>query len=229
MGTRDIAFGRIADLRRPAYRKMYEDAYRADLERYGHELTLEEANQRLEERRRAKVEIVATSRERSQTKFIPKEAILLIANWALPIGEPDPNASIENWNEFARIAEFLYGERLPTIRLWIRFKRYIIGATPDGVADDYVYEFKATSQMGRRLEAIREASIRQAILYAYAFRRPRVKVQIAKFPLPKNPWPLKVGDLPEPGIETISRPTKPEEALAILKEFDEAFGAEGKG
>jgi hypothetical protein len=138
-----------------------------------------------------------------------------------------PEAAIGDALELGRVADFLYGEDLPTIRLWIHHKQYVIGAVPDGVADDYVYEFNSTSQTGRRLEAIREASIRQAILCAYAFRRPRIKVQIAKFPLPKNPWPLKVKDLPEPGIETISRPTKPEEALAILREFDEAFRAEG--
>jgi hypothetical protein len=39
----------------------------------------------------------------------------------------------------------------------------------------------------------------------------------------KEAFPIRVGDLPKPHVETISKPATEEEALAILSKFDMEF------
>jgi len=130
---------------------------------------------------------------------------------------------IDNPIELGLIAQILYAERLPTIRLWIHFKEYVIGVVPDGLTDSYAYEFKATTQTGKDALNVRDQAVRQAQLYAYAFKRPNIKIQIAHFQLARDAFPIKVKDLPKPGIATLSSPSSEDEALAILHDFDAAF------
>ena len=121
------------------------------------------------------------------------------------------------------MAEVLYAEKLPTIRMWIHFKEYDIGFVPDGIGQDYVYEFKATTQTGKDALDVRDQAVRQAQLYAYAFKRPNIKAQIAHFQLARDAFPIKVKDLPKPDIATSSSPSSEDAALAILHDFDAAF------
>lgn len=86
-----------------------------------------------------------------------------------------------------------------------------------------MYEFKATTLTGREAEEVRDQAIRQAQLYAYAFKRPHIKVQTAQFQLSSSSFPLKVRDLPKPDIATSSKSACNDEALAIMGEFDRAF------
>jgi len=98
-----------------------------------------------------------------------------------------------------------------------------MGVVPDGVAGDYVYEFKATTLTGREVDEVKDQAIRQAQLYAYAFKRPNIKAQIAHFQLSKEAFPIKVKDLPKPEVATVHRPAAENEALGILDGFDRAF------
>jgi len=50
-----------------------------------------------------------------------------------------------------------------------------------------------------------------------------IKVQIAHFELSRQPYPLKVRDLPKPEIATTFRPASEDGASRILREFDLAF------
>jgi hypothetical protein len=149
--------------------------------------------------------------------------LLKLNRFLLEPEDVDPDIVIQDSFEFGNVADILYAERLPTIRLWNHFKNYVIGGTPDGVAESYVYEFKATTQTGKEVERIKKMAARQALLYAYVFRRPCIKVQVTQFQLEKNPFPTKVKDLPRPEVATIDRHASQDEALAILQDFDLAF------
>jgi len=201
VGAHDIAHGEAKRLRDPRYRKQYELAYQEDLKKYDGELTLDRANERL----------LVQSKTRPMNRYLLKPENV------------DGDIAIENAFELGEVVEILYGEKLPTVRLWIHFKEYIIGGVPDGITDDYVYEFKATTQSGRRVEDVKRRAVRQALIYAYAFKRPNIKVQVAHFQLPKDAFPLKVKDLPKPDVATTSRPASDDETLAILCGFDKAF------
>jgi len=245
VGTHDVSHGKVASLRQPEYRKKYEQAYRDDLKKYGEELTLDRANKRLLMRSITRPVVLRLWREVSSgerhsklsgteaslMKFVhqlprkplPKEKLLNMNRYLLEPEDVDVGISIEDPFELGHMGEILFAEKLPTVRLWVHFKEYLIGGVPDGVAGSYVYEFKSTAQTGRRVEAVKRMAERQALIYSYAFKRPNIKVQVAQFSLNSQRFPIKVKDLPKPQVSTISRPASENEALAILEEFDHAF------
>jgi len=245
VGTHDITHSKVGSLRRSEYRKKYEQAYLEDMKQYGGELTLDCANRRLlglsktretvlrmwdeacsgmprKNMNGAEASIMKFA-ERLPRKPLSKEILLKLNRFLLQPADVDANIVIQDPFEFGNIAEILYAEKLPTIRLWNHFKDYLIGGTPDGVAESYVYEFKATTQTDKEVERIKKMGTRQALLYAYVFRRPQIKIQITEFQMEKNPFPLKVKDLPKPKITTNFEPASDDEALAILQDFDLAF------
>lgn len=247
VGTHDVTHGKVAALRNLDYRKKYELAYRDDLKKYGQELTLDRANKKLlvqsitrplvlrlwkdtcSGTRRMKLSGTEASLmkvvQQLPRKPLPKEELLKLNRYLLDPEDVDVYTTIENPFELGDIGEILYAEKQPTVRLWIHFREYVVGGVPDGVAESCVYEFKSTVQTGRRIERVKEMALRQALIYSYAFKRPNVKVQVAQFHLAKNRFPIKVKDLPKPDIATISKPASEDEALAILRDFDQAFHA----
>jgi hypothetical protein len=250
-GTHDITHGKVASLRRPEYRRKYEQAYNEDLKQYGEELTLDRANKKLlmlritrpvmlklwkehcsggPRRTLSGTEASLMKRvEQLPCKPLSKDLLLKLNRYLLESEDADANIVVQDPFELGHIAEIIYAEKLPKVRLWIHFKEYLIGGVPDGIADSYVYEFKSTTQTGRRVEAIKDRAVRQALIYAYAFKRPSIRVQIAQFELDKDPFPFKVKRLPRPKISTIDRPVRQDEALTILRDFDLAFQECGKG
>jgi len=223
VGAHDIAAGKVGTLRNPANRKKYENAYRLDLKRYDGELTLEKANKRLLVMAKG-IRDLPKIRERFGVRGPrSKEAILTLNRILLLPEDVKGDWEVDGPIELGGIAEVLYAERLPTIRLWVHFKEYVIGVVPDGIGEDYVYEFKATTQTGKDALNVRDQAVRQAQLYAYAFKRPNIKIQIAHFKLARGAFPITVKDLPRPDIATLSSPSSEDEALAILHDFDTAF------
>jgi len=223
VGAADIAAGKIGSLRNPSYRKKYENAYREDLKRYGGELTLEIANKRLIVREKGVRELLVRMRKHGRRKPLSKEMVLGSHRLLVLPELIDGEMRIDSPVELGQIAEVLYADPLPSIRLWVHYKDYVMGVVPDGVADDYVYEFATTTLTGREVDKFRDQKIRQAILYAYAFKRPNIKVQLAQFQLPRQAFPVKVKDLPKPEIATVFRTASEDEALATLRDFDQAF------
>ncbi len=198
VGAHDVSQKAWSRLRDADYRRMkYESTYRADLKKYGGELTPAKANKILEEK------------ETPGRKVAPAEPV-------------------EDYANLSSVAQRLYGESLPTIRLWFHYagasgNEYIIGAIPDGVAESYCYEFKSTSGNDDRLRENRKMAVRQAILYADAFQRPAIKVQLVRFQLP-GPFPFKVRDLPPPEIlAPIERRVTKDDVSGILKGMDYAL------
>lgn len=230
IGAHDVARRKVVTLQKTDYRKRYETAYRKDLKRWGGELTLERANQILTRRKRQIEEFFTRWKERPERRPISKELALRIVVKLPSDPEVEDNASnyfekyykINDSMQLGVISQLLYAEKLPTVRLWFHYKNYIVGGVPDGVADDYVYEFKATTLRKLEQEEVRNQSIRQATLYACAFRRPSIKIEIARFQI-RKPFPIRLHDLPKPHITTTSILASDNQALSILDDFDRGF------
>jgi len=222
IGAADLAAGKVKALQRPEYRKMFEQAYQEDFKRHNGELSLEKANKILESLAHEHNSKIDEIRKHAPAK-IYKQHLLLLNPYILPPEMVDEYTIIDNPFELGHIAQVLYAEKLPSLRLWLHYKDYAIGVVPDGVSDSYVYEFKATTQSGRRVDQVLKHAIRQNIIYAHVFNRPNIKVQIAKFDLPKGSFPLAVKDLPKPNISTVFRPSSCDEAFDILNKFDVIF------
>jgi CRISPR/Cas system-associated exonuclease Cas4 (RecB family) len=70
-----------------------------------------------------------------------------------------------------------YAEKYPTIRYHFRWKDYIIEAIPDGIGEDFCYEFKSTKKLAYVPEVLNYAHA-QVQLYAYFFKKPKIRVQV---------------------------------------------------
>ena len=68
-------------------------------------------------------------------------------------------------------------ERYPTIRWNFEWREYVVVGVPDGITDEFVYEFKTTksSFLSRYIKPVAST---QADLYGYFFKRDRKRVQI---------------------------------------------------
>lgn len=230
LGAATIARRHLQDAHDLSHQKLHADEYKADLERYGDELTLAAANRRLTEAAK-EIEGFLEVQQRRDTRGLEARRMILDPRW----DHNDPNAKrlfdrnlvddslVRNYLDFGQVAQLIYGDRLPTARLWIHWKDYVIGCVPDGVATDYVYEFRASTKVGTDMGHVEEDAVRQAHFYAYAFKRPNIKVQIAHFALPRNPFPIKVGDLPKPDIATVLKKSTEEDFTRTMSEFDKAF------
>lgn len=68
-------------------------------------------------------------------------------------------------------------ENYPTIRWNFEWDNYVVVGVPDGITDNFVYEFKTTRN--RFLyRFVKPVAFAQADLYGYFFKRPRKRVQI---------------------------------------------------
>ncbi|MEM3583543.1 MAG: hypothetical protein QXQ95_07105 [Thermofilum sp.] len=75
------------------------------------------------------------------------------------------------------VLQELLAEKYPTIRWNFKWNNYIVVGVPDGITEDFVYEFKTTSS--RFLyNYIKPVALAQADLYGYFFKRRRKRVQI---------------------------------------------------
>jgi len=72
--------------------------------------------------------------------------------------------------------EFL-AERYPTIRWNFRWENYVVVGVPDGITDEFVYEFKTTGSEFL-LGYIERSALAQGDLYGYFFRRKNKRVQV---------------------------------------------------
>ncbi|MHA1645662.1 MAG: PD-(D/E)XK nuclease family protein [Candidatus Freyarchaeota archaeon] len=68
-------------------------------------------------------------------------------------------------------------ERYPTIRWNFNWKDYVVVGTPDGITNDFVYEYKTTRNRFL-MSYTKPVAQTQADLYGYFFRRNRKRVQI---------------------------------------------------
>lgn len=73
--------------------------------------------------------------------------------------------------------ELLKAEKYPTIRWAFRWRDFMVCGVPDGITDNFVYEFKRTVSKFL-LRYVKPVAFAQADLYGYFFGRPKKKVQI---------------------------------------------------
>jgi len=223
IGAADLAHHKVRTLQKSEYRRRFEEAYQTDLKRYGEELSLKKANERLNSLLDGRSSIIKKRVSRKKKSKLSKEILLMLNDFLLLPEDVNEELTIDNPIELGKIAQIIYAEKLPSIRLWLHYKDYAIGTVPDGVADSYVYEFKATTLSGKELDEVLKQAIKQNMIYAYTFNRPNIKVQVAKFNLLKGDFPIRVKDLPKPEIITEYRSFSSEQALDILAKFDEDF------
>jgi CRISPR/Cas system-associated exonuclease Cas4 (RecB family) len=97
---------------------------------------------------------------------------------------------------------FEFAEKHPTIiAFWEWENRYIVGF-PDGLTDEFVYEFRSVNSY-YLLHHLKPVALAQAGLYAYFLDRPKIRVQIRVKQANK--------------IETFEQKSNPDSAVALLK------------
>ncbi len=75
------------------------------------------------------------------------------------------------------IYEALRAEKHPTIRWHFPWRHYSVGGVPDGLTEEFAYEYKTTRNR-YLFPFMKPIAFAQADLYAYFFRRPKKRVQI---------------------------------------------------
>jgi len=70
-----------------------------------------------------------------------------------------------------------FRERYPTIRWNFDWNDYVVVGVPDGIAREFVYEFKTTRDRGL-LRWVRPSAFAQGDLYGYFFKRKTKRIQI---------------------------------------------------
>jgi len=75
------------------------------------------------------------------------------------------------------ICQFEFAERYPTIRWNFHWKDYVVVGVPDGITDEFVYEFKTTGS-NFLMNYTKPVAFTQADLYGYFFKRVMKRIQI---------------------------------------------------
>ncbi|MEM4469212.1 MAG: hypothetical protein QXS32_09125 [Candidatus Nezhaarchaeales archaeon] len=75
------------------------------------------------------------------------------------------------------VDELLYAEPYPTIRWNFKFKDFIVVGFPDGITEEFVYEFKSTRKESY-IKNVLPVAQAQADLYGYFFKRRKKRVQV---------------------------------------------------
>jgi hypothetical protein len=105
-----------------------------------------------------------------------------------------------------KIHQLTKAERYPTIRWNFVWHDYVVIGVPDGLTDDFVYEFKSTKNRALCDYYIKPVALSQADLYGNFFKRKRKRVQI---------------HIAEEGTtQTWDEPVSEERALETLSEFE---------
>lgn len=107
----------------------------------------------------------------------------------------------------------LYKERYPTIRWNFDYEDYIVIGVPDGITNEFVYEYKTTGN-NWLLKWIKPVAMIQADIYGYFFRRKYKRIQI----MTRNngiiyTWYEKVDE--KSALETLRRFTEVEKGIRI--------------
>lgn len=86
--------------------------------------------------------------------------------------------SIEDYPKMrGSLLHLIHAEKYPSIRWNFSWKDYVIVGIPDGITDDFVYEFK-TTRSWFLYNYVKPVAFMQGDLYGYFFRRPKKRVQI---------------------------------------------------
>lgn len=107
------------------------------------------------------------------------------ADWSIDEDNPQLIRFSLGENEFISVPPLMAGQLMETIKSeqypkisWnFEYGRYVVIGAPDGITDDFVYEFKSQNKRRYLIEDMGKASA-QADLYGYFFRRENKRIQI---------------------------------------------------
>lgn len=81
------------------------------------------------------------------------------------------------------ILENIHAEKYPTVRWNFEWEKFVVVGVPDGITDEFVYEFKSTQSEGGFVKKwIKPIASTQADLYGFFFRRKKKRIQIYSRP-----------------------------------------------
>ena len=110
---------------------------------------------------------------REERELYEKEA----ADAGIEVLNRRPRSLEEDPKRRGEVFEVLDAEKYPSIRWNFPWEKYTIVGVPDGITDDFVYEYKTTRNRFL-LGFIKPIAFAQADLYGYFFQRPQKRVQI---------------------------------------------------
>jgi CRISPR/Cas system-associated exonuclease Cas4 (RecB family) len=134
------------------------------------------------------------------------EDIDLLQQWAKNRGIRVVNFDEAPPTVQGEIIEAAKAERYPTIRWNFAWDKYVVVGVPDGITNEFVYEFKTTKSKFL-MNFLKPVALTQADLYGYFFKRNRKRVQI---------YIAETGE-----IETWEVPVDIERAKTVLAKFKE--------
>lgn len=79
--------------------------------------------------------------------------------------------------EIGEIEQHLFAERYPTVKTFFTWGKYTVLACPDGISDDFCYEFKSTSNPFLYFY-VKPVALSQVHIYSYFYKKPKVRAQI---------------------------------------------------
>lgn len=85
--------------------------------------------------------------------------------------------SVKDKFERGILYQYKLAEKYPSIRWNFKWDKYVVIAVPDGITDDFVYEFKSTASRFL-LFFVKPVALTQAGLYGYFYKRKNKRVQI---------------------------------------------------
>lgn len=83
----------------------------------------------------------------------------------------------DNILKVGEMEQKLYAERYPTVQTFFVWKEYTIVACPDGISDDFCYEFKSTGNPFF-YSYVKPVALSQVHIYSYFYKKPKVRAQI---------------------------------------------------
>ena len=120
-------------------------------------------------------------------KYLPEDKLRELAG--LSKGERVPGGLVEivknkvylptpsNALEVGIREEGLFAERYPTVRAFFTWKGYTVVACPDGISDDFCYEFKSIANPWF-YSYVKPIILTQVHIYSYFYRRAKVRAEI---------------------------------------------------
>ena len=146
----------------------------------GSDLTLEDVEEILKKRKEKQLPRIAVENPEDWEE-IEKELVAKFGGVPseFVVWEIDEERLKEDPLYRGRILEIKHAEKYPKVRWNFEWGKYVVVGVPDGITDEFVYEFKSTTSSGgfakKWLKPIAET---QADLYGFFFRRKKKRVQI---------------------------------------------------
>jgi CRISPR/Cas system-associated exonuclease Cas4 (RecB family) len=154
--------------------------YRAVEKEKAVELLVKELREYPENKRKIKKDIM-------KYRYISEEELMELEGISEERGKPWMVISSKRKNvylpipdDILKVGEMeqkLYAERYTTVETFFVWKEYTIVACPDGISDDFCYEFKSTGNPFF-YSYVKPVVLSQVHIYSYFYKKPKIRAQI---------------------------------------------------